>query len=338
MSDTLSFIDDRVNYYAPSKLLVLNAIQRARDEGKPALCEVNRFCLDINAFRQINKNCLAEKPHFDNETFWTGYIKPIASLLDLLSSNENVIVVVGDNVNSFTQPVFAKSRPKSCPSCYLFKLNQERHWQPIITAREADYKFEDKEVGLYWRGVTTGVWSDHLSDEQNSTRYNLIKRWGTCNSSLINIGLSQYEPSTLHSLGHQSMNMLNECIKPSVSIREQLRYLLILSAEGNDVASNLKWIMASQSIPVMPEPTCESWLMEFTLKPWVNYIPIKHDTSDLLERISEASSNKPLLKQIVATNNSFIDQFCNNSNERSIQMALMNRYLKDTKGSAHGKY
>eukprot|EP00316_Scyphosphaera_apsteinii_P006374 CAMPEP_0119310466 /NCGR_PEP_ID=MMETSP1333-20130426/19585_1 /TAXON_ID=418940 /ORGANISM="Scyphosphaera apsteinii, Strain RCC1455" /LENGTH=84 /DNA_ID=CAMNT_0007314655 /DNA_START=1 /DNA_END=252 /DNA_ORIENTATION=+ len=52
------------------------------------------------------------------------------------------------------------------------------------------------------------------------------------------------------------------------------RYLL--SIEGNDVASNLKWALASNSVVVMPLPTRETWLMEGLLQPYVHFVPIQH--------------------------------------------------------------
>ena len=40
------------------------------------------------------------------------------------------------------------------------------------------------------------------------------------------------------------------------TIREHLDYKFIIALEGNDVASNLKWVMSSNSLAVMTRPTC----------------------------------------------------------------------------------
>ena len=58
-----------------------------------------------------------------------------------------------------------------------------------------------------------------------------------------------------------------------------------MALEGNDVASNLKWVMSSNSIAVMPRPTCETWFMEGKLIPNYHYIEIKPDYSDLPEKL-----------------------------------------------------
>ena len=54
-----------------------------------------------------------------------------------------------------------------------------------------------------------------------------------------------------------------------------------MCVEGVDVATNLKWVMSSNSIAVMPKPKIESWFMENMLIPEKHYIEIKEDYSDV---------------------------------------------------------
>ena len=70
-------------------------------------------------------------------------------------------------------------------------------------------------------------------------------------------------------------------VRPKISIGEHLLYKFVLCIEGFDVATNLKWVMSSNSIAVMPEPTYESWFMEGSLVPNVHYIRIAEDYSDV---------------------------------------------------------
>ena len=58
-----------------------------------------------------------------------------------------------------------------------------------------------------------------------------------------------------------------EWVKPHISMYDHLKYKFILAIEGYDVATNLKWIMSSNSLAVMPRPTYETWFMEGTLIP-----------------------------------------------------------------------
>ena len=87
--------------------------------------------------------------------------------------------------------------------------------------------------------------------------------------------------------GHQLCNvgqvnqddMENKYLVDKMTIDEQLEYKFILSLEGNDVATNLKWIMSSNSLAVMPRPKYETWFMEGTLIPNYHYVLINDDYS-----------------------------------------------------------
>ena len=46
-------------------------------------------------------------------------------------------------------------------------------------------------------------------------------------------------------------NLNPKWIKNRMTINEQLQYKFILCFEGNDVASNLKWVMSSNSIAII---------------------------------------------------------------------------------------
>ena len=71
-----------------------------------------------------------------------------------------------------------------------------------------------------------------------------------------------------------------EYLKKILTIREQLKYKYILSIEGNDVSSGLKWQLYSNSVVFMRKPKIVSWAMEDKLEPYVHYIPIKDDFSE----------------------------------------------------------
>ena len=45
-------------------------------------------------------------------------------------------------------------------------------------------------------------------------------------------------------------------------ISKQLCYKFIFCIEGADTATNIKWVMSSNSLCVMPKPKYETWFME----------------------------------------------------------------------------
>ena len=65
-------------------------------------------------------------------------------------------------------------------------------------------------------------------------------------------------------VGHET-GIPQEWMVAKKTIREHLEYKFILSLEGNDVASNLKWVMSSNSIAVMSRPTWQPSIPEVYL-------------------------------------------------------------------------
>jgi hypothetical protein len=100
-----------------------------------------------------------------------------------------------------------------------------------------------------------------------------------------------------------------------------------MALEGNDVASNLKWVMSSNSIAVMPRPTCETWFMEGTLIPNYHYIEIKPDFSDLKKRLNYYNHHPEEAKQILTHAHAYVDQFRDKKREQLIALGVMDKYL-----------
>lgn len=115
-----------------------------------------------------------------------------------------------------------------------------------------------------------------------------------------------------------------------MTIADHLRYKFILALEGNDVASNLKWVMSSNSVAVMPRPTCETWFMEGTLIPNYHYIEIKSDFSDLDERLCHYMQHPEEAEAIIEHAHEYVEQFKDKEREQLISLLVLNKYFKMT--------
>lgn len=116
-------------------------------------------------------------------------------------------------------------------------------------------------------------------------------------------------------------------LKPKISIIDHLKYKFILSLEGNDVATNLKWIMSSNSIAVMPTPKYETWFMEGTLIPDFHYIHIKEDYSDLGEKLRYYIDHPTEAQRIVVNANAHVKQFLDNKLEDLLSLLVLQKYF-----------
>ena len=115
-----------------------------------------------------------------------------------------------------------------------------------------------------------------------------------------------------------------------ISIQQHLDYKFILSLEGNDVATNLKWIMSSNSVAVMPLPKYETWFMEGKLIPDFHYIQIKDDYSDLEEKLNYYIDHPHEAEKIIDNAHQYIQQFKNRKLEDLIALRVLEKYFEKT--------
>jgi hypothetical protein len=120
--------------------------------------------------------------------------------------------------------------------------------------------------------------------------------------------------------------------KGKLTIGEHLDYKFIMSLEGNDVASNLKWVMSSNSIAVSPRHTQETWFMEGTLRPGYHYIEVKDDFSDLEEQLNYYIAHPEEAEAIIRHAHEYVSQFRDEARERLISLLVLKKYFQITNG------
>lgn len=120
----------------------------------------------------------------------------------------------------------------------------------------------------------------------------------------------------------------DQWMMPKKTIQEHLDYKFIMALEGNDVASNLKWVMSSNSIAVMTRPTCETWFMEGTLIPDYHYIEVKEDFSDLPEKLQYYIDHPQKAKEILNHAHEYVKQFQDKEREELISLLVLDKYFR----------
>lgn len=202
-------------------------------------------------------------------------------------------------------PSILKSRPitGNQENAILFKLNKIRHF---IFTKDTN-TFSDKKNKLIGRTMIK---------KRLTHRVKFYEMY--FNHPLCNLG--QKNKNTTH----------DHWVKKKISIEKHLKYKFILSLEGEDVASNLKWIMSSNSIAIMPKPSYETWFMEKTLIPNYHYIEIKSDYSDLEEKLNYYINNTEACLKIIKNANTYVDQFKDTEREKLISLLVLEKYFVKT--------
>ena len=205
------------------------------------------------------------------------------------------------------QPTVVKSRniEPDNGNAVLLKLDKCRHFVFL----KDTISFAEKQDRAIFRG--------QVGTRQN--RIAFVERWG---------GHPRVDAAnTLAKGGLFADNPDGQATAPRLSLYDHLHYRYIMALEGNDVASNLKWVMSTRSLAVMPRPTCETWFMEGRLIPNVHYVEVRPDYADLLEKMDHYSAHPDEANTIADAANAYVDQFRDSRRERYIALRVMQRYL-----------
>lgn len=208
----------------------------------------------------------------------------------------------GDVTKIPPEPSIVKSRPIAGDNSNSVVLNLDklRHFN-FITDNKS---FETKKDMLVGRGV--------VRREHRIRFYEMYFNHTLCNLGQINDDINKH------------------WIKDFLTIDEHLNYKFILCLEGNDVATNLKWVMSSNSLAVMPKPKFETWYMEGTLVGNKHYIEIKEDYSDLEERLTHYITHPQEALQIIQHAHEYVNQFHNKEQEHLISLFVLEKYFYKT--------
>ena len=241
---------------------------------------------------------------FKPSTFHKAYYLDLQDAARYFDSSLRISYIPGDVYFTPEYPSLVKSRLLASDNHHsvLLKLDKLRHFMFVEDTRS----FESKKDQAIFRGKI------RLSRQREQF-------------------LKMYFGSAICDCGIVDKNSEHpEWITPKKTIAEHLDYKFIMALEGNDVASNLKWVMSSNSIAVMPRPTCETWFMEGKLVPNYHYIEIKEDLSDLEERLSHYMAHPQEAQEIINHAHEYVRQFMDEEREELIQLLVMEKYLEMT--------
>lgn len=252
------------------------------------------YCCN-DAFIKIKVFTLSKKitPH---TYFWDTY-----QYTRYFDPQNKIAFAFGDVTYVPECPKIVKSRPivEDNQNSILLKLDKIRHF---IFVKDNN-TFESKKNLLIGRG---GIYQKH--------RVQFYEKY--FHHPLCNLG----------HVGHKEVHP--EWRADLLPISEHLKYKFILCLEGNDVASNLKWVMSSNSIAVMPKPKYETWFMEGKLKGNYHYIEIKDDYSDLEEKLEYYIAHTEEALEIINNAHKFVKEFRDPDKEDLISLLVLKKYFE----------
>ena len=198
-------------------------------------------------------------------------------------------------------PAFVKSRPisQNNANSVLLPLEMSRHFYFPTDP----FTWEQKKDMAVFRGACHQPWRKRFLH-------------ATEGSSLVDVGDTSKSSDT------------TKFQKPFISPKEQMRFKFIVSLEGNDVASNLKWAMNSNSVVIMPRPKFETWFCESQLVAGEHYLEILDDYSDFTDVITGAISDDAKCQYIVNRATEYCHRFRSKARQYELGRHVANQYFK----------
>ncbi|MGR5234513.1 glycosyl transferase family 90 [Vibrio rotiferianus] len=304
--------DSKFPYYFSNALALLIPGFVYRIQAKRMLANVSKaeqdYLLDRVAYYNKcnqafsaapNEESFAKISSFKKTKGWTYYFD-IKQVVRYFSPDYAFNYLNGDVVHVPNVPSFIKSRPISDDNqnSIVLKLNQVRHFKFI----DDSTAYQNKKNMVAWRGVG---FQPH--------RRKVIEAF--YDHPRCNIGQTRPEEGQPWEKGF-------------MSIEEQLQYKFLLCIEGNDVATNLKWAMSSNSLVIMSKPKYETWFMEGRLQAGVHYVEVKEDYSDLIEKMDYYLEHEQEALGIIANAHQWVEQFKDLKRERLISLMVADKYFQ----------
>lgn len=249
--------------------------------------------------------------HIDNPDAYCGnfprqkpsaYYYDLAPLLHYFPEKNEFHYEFGDVIHVPKVPSFVKSRPimnQGNENSILLKLDSVRHFYVLPD----HIPFKKKKSMLLWRGAA-----------HQTHRLDFLERY----HHLPRLDVACVHEKSRDKVYHGSY----------LTIPEQLEYKYILSIEGNDVATNLKWIFYSNSLCFMCRPRYETWLMEGALEPNVHYVLLRDDYADIEEKLDYFESHPEAALEIIHNAQMWMQQFMDKDKERLLSLLVMEKYFR----------
>lgn len=237
-------------------------------------------------------------------------------------------------------PVAAHNRNSFSEDSIILPLKPTLRCVFNIQSRDKLYNFDEKKDEIIWRGSFTGrgadglgiYWHENLKNTFNEfLRFRFVKKWSKkYNIKFIkdyDYNAPDFWAKPFNLIGslpfHNRKYVDNYFKKNEHMIADRIpffnwqachppemidQYKYILSLDGHDWASNIPYILMTESVMISPIPKWHN-IFNLDLTPWKHYIPVLDDASDLEEKLTWCRNHQDECKEIIQRANQYISQF-----------------------------
>jgi hypothetical protein len=162
--------------------------------------------------------------------------------------------------------------------------------------------FEEKENKVHFLGSFTGPTESKVEGPwwsmYKTCRIDIVSKWINA-GDWVDVGLiDKAMPERVRTSPDYETKIV-PLLKPRIKFEENFKNKYILCIEGNDVSSAFSWALASNCVPIHTYPYTSESLYNNGLQPYVHFVPVKRDASDLREAYEWCEANQDKCKEIV---------------------------------------
>lgn len=165
-----------------------------------------------------------------------------------------------------------------------------------IDKQAAKYPWQKRIPKIFWRGATTGA-TRYITDIEQFSRGKFLQQ--TKQLSYVNAGFTTYTRNLTPALQKELHSHFPK--QKIIPPEDAIVYRYLLDIDGNSCSySRMAWILYSKSLLLKQSSDNIQWYYK-QLQPFVHYVPLKNDFSDLKEKFTWLQQH-PLSSMIIASN------------------------------------
>ena len=285
--------------------------------------------------QKIHARCYVYNGVKERASIWLRGLKKVVSTYKV--KNVDLVFCIGDKLpthfaeNQLTIPIMYSdtpsltNRPNVIPVPDVYMIEQWPKLYPRIQAAHNDNPWSTKTEKVFWRGSATGGMYD-LTTIHKLPRMSLAMMSASYPDKIDAkfTGMSQISSNPSGEALRQVIKTLSIDGLPVEEVLH-LAYKYLPSIDGNGAAwLRPEWIMASNSV-LMFQHEFSQWFYP-ALKPWVHYVPLKADISDIFEKLDWLKAHDAEANVISENANKLVENALSPEHIIEDLAFLLNRY------------
>ena len=243
--------------------------------------------IEIHFSKKILDNALAILREYHCFKIWIPSIIKSAKIADQAISLDFHIGDVGEEEYLSMEQANSKNL---IPDIYSFKASSEIIQKKIIKQKFIDFKniWLNKENKIFWRGTTTGRDYKSINELESIERIKICKIYK--NNKNIDIKITKIRHNLISNIKVKKYLIVEDLFAEEVSEDKFASYRYYPDIPGN----SLGWGTVKKFLygNLIFKPNHKKQLLYYQfLHPWIHFVPVKDDFSDLEEKFNWSQEN-----------------------------------------------